>query len=171
MSDDVFRGYRIPSPGPWLDAQDHRQIPARISETILPSGRLIVRVELQSDARDSLPGLASIEPGGRTSLAGSKTGPRIGDAHFQAAAGPVSVARRQFFRASRTELKGADVSGAVAVDRKRLRFEDAATQQEKVKERADSVMPGVVGTRRPTPYGLAAAERLAGDLGAPASPS
>jgi DNA processing protein len=27
-----------------------------------------------------------------------------------------------------------------------------------------SIMLGVVGTRRPTPYGLAAAERLAGDL-------
>jgi DNA processing protein len=103
------------------------------------------------------------------------------------------------FRASRTELEGAGVSGAVAQSiASGCVFEDAATQQEKVKESdavlvtigdprypaplreiydppillfargrlelLDSIMLGVVGTRRPTPYGLAVAERLAGDL-------
>src|SRR5215467_6662984 len=103
------------------------------------------------------------------------------------------------FRASRTELEGAGVSGAVAQSIvSGCVFEDAATQQEKVKESdavlvsigdprypaplreiydppillfargrlelLDSIMLGVVGTRRPTPYGLAVAERLAGDL-------
>ena len=103
------------------------------------------------------------------------------------------------FRASRTELEGAGVSGAVAQSiASGCVFEDAATQQEKVKESGavlvtigdprypeplreiydppillfacgrlellQSIMLGVVGTRRPTPYGLAVAERLAGDL-------
>jgi DNA processing protein len=103
------------------------------------------------------------------------------------------------FRASRTELEGAGVSGAVAQSIvSGCVFEDAATQQEKVKESdavlvtigdprypaplreiydppillfargrlelLGSIMLGVVGTRRPTPYGLAVAERLAGDL-------
>jgi DNA processing protein len=103
------------------------------------------------------------------------------------------------FRASRTELEGAGVSGAVAQSIvSGCVFEDAATQQEKVKESGavlvtigdprypaplreiydppvllfargrlellESIMLGIVGTRRPTPYGLAVAERLAGDL-------
>lgn len=103
------------------------------------------------------------------------------------------------FRASRTELEGAGVSGAVAQSIvSGCVFEDAATQQEKVKESGavlvtigdprypaplreiydpplllfargrlellQSIMLGVVGTRRPTPYGLAVAERLGGDL-------
>jgi DNA processing protein len=103
------------------------------------------------------------------------------------------------FRASRTELEGAGVSGAVAQSiASGCVFEDAATQQEKVKESGavlvtigdprypaplreiydppvllfargrlellESIMLGVVGTRRPTPYGLAVAERLAADL-------
>jgi DNA processing protein len=103
------------------------------------------------------------------------------------------------FRASRTELEGVGVSGAVAQSIvSGCVFEDAATQQEKVKESGavlvtigdprypaplreiydppvllfargrlellESIMLGIVGTRRPTPYGLAVAERLAGDL-------
>ena len=102
------------------------------------------------------------------------------------------------FRASRTKLEGAGVSGAVAQSiASGCVFEDAATQQEKVSESGavlvtiddpppaplreiydppillfarerlellDSIMLGVVGTRRPTPYGVAVAERLAGDL-------
>jgi DNA processing protein len=103
------------------------------------------------------------------------------------------------FRASRTELEGAGVSGAVAQSiASGCVFEDAATQQEKVKEAGavlvtigdqcypallreifdppillfargrlellQSIMLGIVGTRRPTPYGLAVAERLASDL-------
>jgi DNA processing protein len=103
------------------------------------------------------------------------------------------------FRASRTELEGAGLSGAIAQSvASGCVFEDAATQQEKVRESAaavvtigdprypqllreiydppillftrgrlellESIMLGVVGTRRPTPYGLAATERLAADL-------
>jgi DNA processing protein len=103
------------------------------------------------------------------------------------------------FRASRTELEGAGVSAAVAQSiASGCTFEDAATQQEKIKatgtvlvtigdprypavlqeiydppivlfacgrvELLESIMLAIVGTRRPTPYGLAVAERLAGDL-------
>ena len=103
------------------------------------------------------------------------------------------------FRASRTELEAAGVSGTVAQSiASGCTFEDAATQQEKMRESGaalittadprypsllgeifdppillfargrlellQSIMLGVVGTRRPTPYGLAAAERLSADL-------
>jgi len=103
------------------------------------------------------------------------------------------------FRASRTELEGAGVSGAVAQSiASGCSFEDAVVQQEKMLETGtvaitltdprypaplreiydppvmlfargrvellQSTLFGVVGTRRPTPYGLAATERLAGDL-------
>jgi DNA processing protein len=103
------------------------------------------------------------------------------------------------FRASRTELEAAGLSGAIAQSvASGCVFEDAATQQEKIRESAaavvtigdprypqllreiydppillftrgrlellESIMLGVVGTRRPTPYGLAATERLAADL-------
>ena len=104
------------------------------------------------------------------------------------------------FRASRTELEGAGVSGAVAQSiASGCTFEDAAAQQEKmarVRRRGWSPSAirairsrcarssirrfccsraaawnccrpsalGVVGTRRPTPYGLAVAERLSADL-------
>jgi DNA processing protein len=103
------------------------------------------------------------------------------------------------FRASRTELEGAGVSGAVAQSvASGCTFDDAATQQEKMAESGALAIPigdprypqalreifdppvllfargrmellrsislGVVGTRRPTPYGLAVAERLSADL-------
>ena len=103
------------------------------------------------------------------------------------------------FRASRTELEAAGVSGTVAQSiASGCTFEDAAAQQEKMRESGaalittadpryppllgeifdppillfargrvellQSIMLGVVGTRRPTPYGLAAAERLSADL-------
>lgn len=103
------------------------------------------------------------------------------------------------FRASRTELEAAGVSGAVAQSiASGCTFEDAAAQQQKMKdsgaalvalsdprypaalreifdppillfargrvELLQSIMLGVVGTRRPTPYGLAVAERLSTDL-------
>ena len=103
------------------------------------------------------------------------------------------------FRASRTELEGAGVSGTVAQSiASGCAFEDAASQHEKTKESGavlvtigdpryppllreiydppillfargrlellQSIMLGVVGTRRPTPYGIAVAERLSGDL-------
>jgi DNA processing protein len=103
------------------------------------------------------------------------------------------------FRASRTELEGAGLSGALAQSiASGCSFEDAVAQQEKMAETAtvlvtigdpsyppllreifdppvllfargrlellQSVLFGVVGTRRPTPYGLAVTERLAGDL-------
>jgi DNA processing protein len=103
------------------------------------------------------------------------------------------------FRASRTELEGAGVSGAVAQSiASGCTFEDAATQQEKMLEVGavavtigdprypallrdifdppillyargrvellQELMLGVVGTRRPTPYGINVAERLSGDL-------
>jgi DNA processing protein len=103
------------------------------------------------------------------------------------------------FRASATELEGAGLSGAVAQSvASGCAFEDAAMQQEKMRESGaelitigdaryppllreiydppillfargrvellGSIMLGVVGTRRPTPYGVAASERLAADL-------
>ncbi len=103
------------------------------------------------------------------------------------------------FRASRTELEAAGVSGAVAQSiASGCTFEDAAAQREKLAEygaalvtigdpryppllrdifdppivlfargRAEllqSLMLAVVGTRRPTPYGLAVSERLSADL-------
>jgi DNA processing protein len=103
------------------------------------------------------------------------------------------------FRASRTELEGAGVSGAVAQSiASGCTFDDAAAQQTKMAEAgavlitiSDARYPqplreifdppillfargrvellqsftlGVVGTRRPTPYGLAVAERLSADL-------
>jgi DNA processing protein len=103
------------------------------------------------------------------------------------------------FRASRTELEAAGLSGSVAQSvASGCTFEDAALQQERMLQSGaiavtigDPRYPqplreifdppillftrgrvellqtlglGVVGTRRPTPYGLAVAERLAGDL-------
>lgn len=103
------------------------------------------------------------------------------------------------FRATRSELESAGLSGAVAQSvASGCSFEDAAAQQEKMAEAGAEVvtlgdprypqrlreifdpplllfvrgrvellqtlMLGVVGTRRPTPYGLAVAERLSGDL-------
>jgi len=103
------------------------------------------------------------------------------------------------FRASRTELEAAGVSGAVAQSiASGITFEDAAAQHVKVLECGAAIVTlgdprypqllreifdppvvlfargrvelltslavAVVGTRRPTPYGLAVAERLAGDL-------
>src|SRR4029077_9222535 len=103
------------------------------------------------------------------------------------------------FRASRTELEAAGLSGAVAQSvASGCTFEDASLQQERMLQSGtvgvtigDPRYPhllreifdppillfargrvellqtlglGVVGTRRPTPYGLAVAERLAGDL-------
>ena len=103
------------------------------------------------------------------------------------------------FRASRTELEAAGVSGAVAQSiASGVTFEDAAAQHDKIAEAGavvvtlgdplypqrlreifdppillfargrvellESLSVAVVGTRRPTPYGLAVAERLSGDL-------
>jgi len=103
------------------------------------------------------------------------------------------------FRASRTELEGAGLSGALAQSiASGCTFEDAVAQQKKMLDAGalavtitDPRYPpllreifdppvllfalgrlellqttafGVVGTRRPTPYGMAAAERLSGDL-------
>jgi DNA processing protein len=103
------------------------------------------------------------------------------------------------FRASRTELEAAGLSGALAQSiTSGCSFEDAVIQQEKMLatgtvaipisdvryppllreiydppillfvrgrlELLQSTLFGVVGTRRPTPYGLAATERLSGDL-------
>ncbi|SPE39464.1 DNA protecting protein DprA (fragment) [Candidatus Sulfopaludibacter sp. SbA3] len=103
------------------------------------------------------------------------------------------------FRASRTELEGAGLNGAVAQSiASGCSFEEAAAQQAKMLETGaevvtigdpryppslreifdpptllfvrgriellQSLMLGVVGTRRPTPYGVAVAERLSGDL-------
>ena len=103
------------------------------------------------------------------------------------------------FRASRTELEAAGVSGAVAQSiASGCTFEDAAAQQQKMLEAGavavtigdprypallreifdppvllfargrvellQELMLGVVGTRRPTPYGINVAERLSGDL-------
>jgi len=103
------------------------------------------------------------------------------------------------FRASRTELEAAGVSGAVAQSiASGCTFEDAVAQQEKMAECGAEVVAmgdprypqllrqifdpplllfargrvellsalslAVVGTRRPTPYGLAVTERLSSDL-------
>jgi DNA processing protein len=103
------------------------------------------------------------------------------------------------FRASRSELEAAGLSGAVAQSvSSGCTFEDAVTQQEKMAETGtaavtigdplypqplreifdppillfargrlellQTLMLGVVGTRRPTPYGLAVAERISADL-------
>jgi DNA processing protein len=103
------------------------------------------------------------------------------------------------FRASRTELEGAGLSGAVAQSiASGCTFDDAATQQQRLLdtntatvaitdpryppllreiydppvllfargrvELLQSTAIGVVGTRRPTPYGLAVAERMSADL-------
>ncbi len=103
------------------------------------------------------------------------------------------------FRASRSELEAAGVSGSVAQSiLSGCSFEDAVVQQEKMRqagavavtlhdrryparlkeifdppvvlfargrlELLSEIMVAVVGTRRATPYGLAATERLAGDL-------
>ncbi|MDE3166591.1 MAG: DNA-processing protein DprA [Acidobacteriota bacterium] len=103
------------------------------------------------------------------------------------------------FRASRTELEGAGVSGAVAQSiASGCTFEDAAAQHEKMAacgaalvtmgdprypqalreifdppillfargqaELLSTIGLAVVGTRRPTPYGLAVAERMGGEL-------
>jgi DNA processing protein len=103
------------------------------------------------------------------------------------------------FRATRTELEGAGVSGSVAQSvASGCSFEEAAAQHEKMAQagavvitlhdprfprplreifdppivlfargRLDllqSICIAVVGTRRPTPYGLAVAERLSADL-------
>ena len=104
------------------------------------------------------------------------------------------------FRASRTELEGAGVTGAVAQSiASGCAFDDAVEQQQKMAQcgsrgwsrSATRAIPprcgrssirrsccsraaasnccsrsllGVVGTRRPTAYGIAAAERLSGDL-------
>ncbi len=103
------------------------------------------------------------------------------------------------FRASRTELEAAGVSGAVAQSiASGCSFEEALDQQQRMAERgvtaiarSDPRYPpvlreifdppvllfamgrlellqpfhfAVVGTRRPTPYGVAAAERLSSDL-------
>jgi DNA processing protein len=103
------------------------------------------------------------------------------------------------FRASRTELETAGLSGGVAQSvASGCTFDDAATQQDKMAESGataitigdprypetlrgifdppillfargriellHSIALGVVGTRRPTPYGLAVSERLSADL-------
>lgn len=103
------------------------------------------------------------------------------------------------FRASRSELENAGLTGVVAQSiASGCTFEDAAAQQEKMAacgaemltigdarypqplreifdppimlfvrgriELMQSIVLGVVGTRRPTPYGLAVAERLSADL-------
>jgi len=103
------------------------------------------------------------------------------------------------FRASRTELEAAGVSGAIAQSvASGCTFEEAAAQQQKMAEAGvvavtigdprypaplreifdppillyargrlellQELMLGVVGTRRPTPYGINVAERLSGDL-------
>ena len=103
------------------------------------------------------------------------------------------------FRASRSELEAAGISGAVAQSiASGCTFEDAAAQREKMihcgtvaltfgnalyphqlreildppvllfaggrRELLKSITLAVVGTRKPTPYGLAVAERLSTDL-------
>jgi DNA processing protein len=103
------------------------------------------------------------------------------------------------FRASRTELEAAGLSGVVAQSvASGITFEDAAAQHDKMAESGavvvtmgdprypqplreifdppillfargrvellQSLAVAVVGTRRPTPYGIAVAERLSGDL-------
>ena len=106
---------------------------------------------------------------------------------------------QQIFRATRHELEGGGLPGAIAQTiESGCTFEDAVEQQEKmaacgamlipisdprypvrlkeifdppialfVRGRAellDSILLGVVGTRRPTAYGVAATERLSADL-------
>jgi len=103
------------------------------------------------------------------------------------------------FRASRTELEAAGLSGTLAQSvASGCTFDDAAAQQEKMVETGtilvtigdprypqplreifdppvllfargkvellQALMLGVVGTRQPTPYGVAVAERLSADL-------
>ncbi len=103
------------------------------------------------------------------------------------------------FRASKSELEAAGISGSVAQSiSSGCAFDDAVQQQAKMREAEavsipigdpryppllreifdppillfargrlellQSTMFAVVGTRRPTPYGLAATERLSGDL-------
>jgi DNA processing protein len=103
------------------------------------------------------------------------------------------------FRADPGELEGAGLPGALARSvSSGCSFEDAATQQQLIKDAGAQVIPlgdarypeplrriydpppvlfargnpdllsslciAVVGTRHPTPYGLAASERLSGDL-------
>ena len=103
------------------------------------------------------------------------------------------------FRASRTELEGAGVSGAVAQSiASGCTFDDAVAQQQRLQDSGAITVPisdprypallrqiydppvllfcrgrvellqaigiGMVGTRHPTAYGLAVAERLSGDL-------
>jgi DNA processing protein len=121
-------------------------------------------------------------------------GPRIAGKLLDRMKTPLAI-----FRASRTELESAGVSGAVAQSiASGVTFDDAVAQQEKMAaagavlvplndplypkllrgifdppivlfargrlELFDTVALGVVGTRRPTPYGLAVAERLSADL-------
>lgn len=106
---------------------------------------------------------------------------------------------QSLFRASRSELENAGLTGGVAQSiASGCTFEDAAAQQEKMIEAGaelvtigdprypqalreifdppvvlfargrielmQTLMLGVVGTRRPTPYGLAVAERISADL-------
>jgi DNA processing protein len=106
---------------------------------------------------------------------------------------------QSLFRASRSELENAGLTGAVAQSiASGCTFEDAAAQQEKMVqagaelvtigdprypaalreifdppivlfvrgriELMQTIMLAVVGTRRPTPYGLAVAERVSADL-------
>lgn len=106
---------------------------------------------------------------------------------------------QSIFRASRSELEAAGLSGAIAQSvASGCTFEDAAVQQQKMLdsgtelltigdaryprllreifdppivlfargrvELLQSLMLGVVGTRRPTPYGLAVSERISADL-------
>ena len=106
---------------------------------------------------------------------------------------------QSLFRASRSELENAGLTGAIAQSiASGCTFEDAAAQQEKMVqagaelvpigdprypqalreifdpptvlfvrgriELMQSIMLGVVGTRRATPYGLAVAERISADL-------
>jgi DNA processing protein len=103
------------------------------------------------------------------------------------------------FRASASELEAAGLNSAVARSvASGASFEDAASQQQKLREAGAQLIPlddlcypealrkifdpppvlfargrvelltsiciGVVGTRHPTPYGVAAAEKLSGDL-------
>jgi DNA processing protein len=103
------------------------------------------------------------------------------------------------FRASASELEAAGLSGGIARSvASGCSFEDAATQQQLIKDTGGALIPirdprypeplrgiydpppvlfargrvdlltslciGVVGTRHPTPYGIAASERLSADL-------
>jgi DNA processing protein len=94
---------------------------------------------------------------------------------------------RAIFHASPSELENAGVPAALARSiASGCSFEDAAAQQQQVRDAGVQLIPlgdarypellrrvfdllpsvnvGVVGTRHPTPYGIAAAERLSGDL-------